>query len=62
MVGLFRKAPQVLFGGHVCRAFLVYGDVAHFRTDHFSENQSFGTVCGPKSIYLAPELRAADAH
>ena len=36
-------------------------DVAHFRTDHFSESQSFGTVCGPKSISLAPELRAADA-
>src|SRR5664279_1622269 len=53
---------RVLFGGHVYRAFLTYGDVAHLRPDHFSESPSFGTVCGPKSISLTPEPRAADAH
>src|SRR5476651_660343 len=51
---------RVLFGGHVCRAFLAYGDVAHLRPDHFSESPTFGTVCGPKSISIATEPRAAD--
>jgi hypothetical protein len=57
--GPFRQAPKALFGGHVRRAFLIYGDVAHFRFDHLSKSPSFGTVCGPK---LAAEARAADAH
>ena len=53
---------RVLFGGHVCRTFLAYSDVVHLRPDHFSESPSFGAMCGPPSISLAPEPRAADAH
>jgi hypothetical protein len=63
MFGPFRRAPKVPSGRSCVRGFLTYGDVAHFRTDHFSESrQSFRAMCGPKSISLAPELRAADAH
>jgi hypothetical protein len=61
MFGPFRKAPKVLLDGHV-RGILAYGDVPHFCTDHFYESPSFGTVCGPKSISVAPELRSADEH
>jgi hypothetical protein len=56
-----RKGAREL-GRHAAGSLTQSSDVAHFRSDHFSENPSFGTVCGPNSMSLAPELRAADAH
>jgi hypothetical protein len=60
--GLANLASKILLGGHVCRSFVAYDDAAYLRPDHFFERLSFATVCGPNSISLAPEPRAADAH